>query len=63
MSDDHEQAFARKLLTLIVAAGDNGMELQELVAETDRSVAEIEDMLERLRAAGYLGPRQRRARH
>jgi hypothetical protein len=56
MSDDPEQAFARKLLTLIVAAGDDGMELQELVAATGRSVEEVKDMLQRLQAGGYLQP-------
>jgi hypothetical protein len=61
--DDPEQPFGRQLLTLIVAAGDHGMGLQELMAETGRGEEEIEDMLERLRAAGYLGRRQQRARH
>jgi hypothetical protein len=59
MNDDPEQAFARKLLTLIAAAGDNGKELQELVAETGRSVEEVEDMLQRLEAGGCLQPPHR----
>jgi DNA-binding IclR family transcriptional regulator len=54
MSNDPEQAFARKILEQIVAAGGDGAELQELAAETGRNAEEVEDMVERLQAKGYL---------
>jgi hypothetical protein len=51
--DNPEQAFARQLLKLIAATGNDGMEMWELVARTGRSAEDIEDMLQRLRDAGY----------
>jgi hypothetical protein len=52
MGNRDDEAFTRKNLELIVAAGDGGMERQELVAATGASIERVEDMLERLRAGG-----------
>jgi hypothetical protein len=48
-----QQAFGRQLLKLIAETGNDGMEMQELVVATGRSAEDIEDMLQRLRDAGY----------
>jgi hypothetical protein len=58
-----DEAFARKLLELIVSAGDDGLDLQELVAATGASIEQVENMLERLRTGGYLQPPQQRPKH
>jgi chromosome segregation and condensation protein ScpB len=63
MNNRNDEAFARKILELIVAAGDDGVERQELVAATGASMERVEDMLKRLRAGGYLQPPRRRAKH
>jgi hypothetical protein len=57
MSNRDDEAFARKILELIVSAGDGGVERQELVAATG------EDMLTGCGPGGYLQPPRRRAKH
>jgi hypothetical protein len=64
MTSHDDETFARQLLTLIRDAGDDGMEVRELVARTGRSEDDIEDMLERLRASGYTrGTTRQRTEH
>jgi hypothetical protein len=58
-----DQAFARKILALIVAAGANGMERQELVAVTGEPLERIEETLDWLRAVGLLQPVRRESMH
>jgi hypothetical protein len=63
MNNRNDEAFARKILELSVAAGDDGVERQELVPATGASMERVEDMLKRLRAGGYLQQPSRRAKH
>jgi hypothetical protein len=63
MSNRDNEAFARKILELIVAGGDDGVERQELVAATGASTERVEDTLKDLLALGYIGAPQWRAKH
>jgi hypothetical protein len=54
---DADEHFARKILELIVAGN---VEIQDLAAATGASIEQVEEMVERLQAAGFL---QRRTKH
>jgi DNA-binding IclR family transcriptional regulator len=58
LSRQKPAAFARKVLKLVVAAGDHGLELHEVALATGASVEEVADMLARLEANGYLKRRE-----
>jgi chromosome segregation and condensation protein ScpB len=62
MSNRDDEAFAMKILELIVAAGDDGVERQELVAATGASMERVAGTLKWLRAGAYVKQRLR-AKH
>jgi Mn-dependent DtxR family transcriptional regulator len=60
-ADTEEEAFARRVLTLIVES-DHGLMSQEVAQKLGVTEEEVEAVVEKLEANGYLN-RQARARH